>query len=66
MGREGDGEDVFVEADLGTPLPRKLNFADPDKIRDLARHGEAWGTSEARQMLELAIEQGRCGGVICG
>jgi hypothetical protein len=45
----------FLEADLKTSLPRKLTFADPEKIRELARHGEAWGTSEARQMLEHAI-----------
>ena len=51
----------FLEADLKTPLPRKLTFTDPDKIRELARRGEAWGTSEAQQMLELAIEQGRGG-----
>jgi hypothetical protein len=51
----------FLEADLKTQLPRKLIFTEPDKIRELARRGEAWGTSEARQMLELAIEQGRGG-----
>jgi hypothetical protein len=28
-------------------------------IRELARRGEAWGTSEARQMLEHGIETGR-------
>ena len=36
-------------------------FADPEKIRELARRGEAWGTSEARQMLEHAIDTGRGG-----
>ena len=51
----------FLEADLKTPLPRKLTFADPDKIRELARRGEAMGTSESRQMLEHAIETGRGG-----
>jgi hypothetical protein len=51
----------FLEADLKTPLPRKFNFTDPEKIKELARHGEASGTSEARQMLEMAIEQGRGG-----
>ena len=35
--------------------------ADPEKIRVLARRGEAWGDSESRQMLEVAIEQGRGG-----
>jgi hypothetical protein len=38
------------------PLPRKLTFTDPEKIRELARRGEAWGTSEARQVLEHAID----------
>ena len=51
----------FLEADLKTPLPRRLTFSDPEKIRELARRGEAWGTSEARQMLEHAIDQGRGG-----
>jgi hypothetical protein len=51
----------FLEADLKTALPRKLTFNDPEKIRELAKRGEAWATSEARQMLELAIEQGRGG-----
>jgi len=51
----------FCEADLKTPLPRQLTFQDPEKIRELARRGEARGTSEARQMLEYAIEVGRGG-----
>jgi hypothetical protein len=51
----------FLEPDLRTSLPRKLTFSDPDKIRELARRGEAWGTSEARQMLEHGIETGRGG-----
>jgi hypothetical protein len=51
----------FLEADLKTPLPRMLTFKDPEKIRELARRGEAWGNSESRQMLEHAIETGRGG-----
>jgi hypothetical protein len=51
----------FLEADLKTPLPRKLTFTDPEKIRELARRGEALGTSEDRQMLEDAIAVGRGG-----
>lgn len=51
----------FCEADLKTPLPRTFTFTDPEKIRELARRGEAWGTSEARQMLEHGIETGRGG-----
>jgi hypothetical protein len=45
----------FLEADLKTALPKRLVFSDAEKIRELARRGEAMGTSEARQMLELAI-----------
>ncbi len=51
----------FLEADAKTPLPRHLTFKDPEKIRELARKGEAAGTSEARQMLEYGIEVGRGG-----
>jgi hypothetical protein len=51
----------FLESDLKTPLPRKLTFADPEKIRELARRGGAWRDSESRQMLEHAIETGRGG-----
>jgi hypothetical protein len=51
----------FLEADLKTKLPRKLSFADPAKIVELARRGEAMGTLEARQMLDHAIEMGRGG-----
>ena len=51
----------FTEADLKTPLPRQFTFADPEKIRELARRGEAWGDSESRQMLEYGIEVGRGG-----
>jgi hypothetical protein len=50
-----------LDADLKTPLPRKLTFSDPEKMRELARRGEAMQTSEARQMLEHAIETGRGG-----
>jgi hypothetical protein len=51
----------FLESDLKTPLARTFNFADPEKIRDLARRGDALGTLEARQMMEQAIETGRGG-----
>jgi hypothetical protein len=51
----------FLEADLKTPLPRKLTFTDPEKIRELARRGEAWRDSESRQVLEHAIANGRGG-----
>jgi hypothetical protein len=51
----------FLEAGLKKPVPRKVTFADADKIRELARSGEALGGSEAKQMLEHAIETGRGG-----
>jgi hypothetical protein len=57
----GDWQIQFLEADLRTPLPRTLTCTDPEKIRQLARRGEAWGDSESRQMLEHAIETGRGG-----
>ena len=51
----------FLEADAKTPLPRSFTFKDPEKIRELARRGEASGDSESRQMMEHAIENGRGG-----
>ena len=51
----------FLEADLKTPLPRKVTFPDAYKIRELARRGEALETSEAKQMLAHAIETGKGG-----
>jgi hypothetical protein len=51
----------FLEADLKTPLRRTLEFAGPEKIREIARRGEAWGDSESRQMLENGIDRGRGG-----
>jgi hypothetical protein len=51
----------FLEADAKTPLPRKLNFADPEKIRELARRGEAWGDLESKHALEHGIDTGRGG-----
>jgi hypothetical protein len=41
---------------ITVPLVGRVN-----KIWELARRGDAWGTSEARQMLEHAIEIGRGG-----
>ena len=56
--KRGGWEVQFLEADLKTPLPRKLTFSDPEKIRELAGRGEAWGDSESRQLLEHAIRDG--------
>ena len=57
----GSWQVQFTEADLKTPLPRRLTFADAEKIRQLARRGEALGDSESRQMLEAGIAKGRGG-----
>jgi hypothetical protein len=51
----------FCEQDLRTTLPRTLTFKDAEKIRELARRGEALGTAEAREELENEIEVGRGG-----
>lgn len=52
----------FLEPGLQTPLPKTLTFKDDRKIRELARRGEAWQTSEDRQMLDQALAKG-AGGV---
>lgn len=46
--KRGGWQVQFLEADVKTSLPRKLTFKDPEKIRELARQGEAWGDSESR------------------
>jgi hypothetical protein len=43
------------------PAPRQFTFQDPEKIRELARRGEALGTLEAKEELEREIENGRGG-----
>jgi hypothetical protein len=51
----------FLEADLTTSLGSRLTFADPEKIRELARHGKALMASEARALFEYALIKGRGG-----
>jgi hypothetical protein len=51
----------FLEADLKTSLSRNFTFAHADKIRELARRGEAWANLESKQALEHAIETGKGG-----
>jgi hypothetical protein len=50
---------TFLEPGLNTPLPKKLTLKDEGKIRQIARKGEAWGTSEDRQLLDYADCEGR-------
>jgi hypothetical protein len=49
---------TFLEPGLQTPLPKTLTFR---QIRELARRGEAWQTSEDRQMLNYATAKGEGG-----
>jgi hypothetical protein len=49
----------FLEADIKTPLRRKLTFAGPEKIREMY---DRFGTEkklEDRSALEYAIDLGR-------
>jgi hypothetical protein len=48
-------------AGTADPLPKMLTFKDEGKIRELARRGEAWQTSEDRQLLDYAIAKGEGG-----
>jgi hypothetical protein len=51
----------FLEADLQTPLPRKLTFASPDKIVELVERGGGFKDQESRLMLDQGIATGRGG-----
>lgn len=51
----------FREADLKTPLPRKLHFTSPDKIVELAERRGGFPDQESRLMLEAGIGKGRGG-----
>jgi hypothetical protein len=49
----------FCEADLKTPLPRQRTFKDPEKIRELARRGEAWATSRQGRCWSMPLRWGK-------
>jgi hypothetical protein len=51
----------FLEMDLTTSLPKKLNFASANKVRELADLGGATAKLESRQMLEHGIIKGHGG-----
>jgi hypothetical protein len=64
--RIGPAGHLLPQTRLVAPKPLcglipERTFADPERIRDLARRGGALGTLEAKQMLEQAIETGRGG-----
>ena len=51
----------FLEADLKTSLPRKLNLDNPAKIIEMAERGGGLSNREADQMLRYGIQMGRGG-----
>lgn len=51
----------FLEEDLKTSLPRKLNFATSDKVVELIQRGNGIKDLAARQAVEHAIDKGRGG-----
>jgi len=51
----------FLEEDLKTPLPRKLNLLRQEKLFEIAEHGGYELNLEGRQALQHAIEMGRGG-----
>lgn len=51
----------FLEADLKTPLPRKLTFATSDKVLELVERAGGLKDLAARQAIEHGIEIGRGG-----
>jgi hypothetical protein len=51
----------FLEEDLRTSLPKKLNFKNCDKVREIAERGGCNMVLESRQALDHGIEIGRGG-----
>lgn len=51
----------FLEEDLKTALPKKLAFADQDKIFEMAQRGGATMDVEAQQATKHGLEVGRGG-----
>jgi len=49
----------FLEADLKTPLPRRLNLRTADEIRGMIERVGSKMTTEERQAFEYAINTGR-------
>ena len=51
----------FLEPDLQTALPRRLSFADVEKVRELVKRGGGMMDLESASALEHGIEIGRGG-----
>lgn len=51
----------FLEEDLKTPLPRRLYFRDPEKIRSIVEKVDNFANLQDRQALDYGLEIGRGG-----
>ena len=51
----------FLEADLQTPLPKRLHFVSSSKIVELVERAGGFRDQESRLMLEQGISMGRGG-----
>jgi hypothetical protein len=51
----------FLEEDLKTPLPRRLHFKSPDKIRAIVDKVGNFADLQDRQALDYGLEIGRGG-----
>ena len=51
----------FLEADLQTPLPKRLHYASSAKVVELIERGGGITDQESRLMLEQGISMGRGG-----
>jgi hypothetical protein len=51
----------FLEEDLKTPLPRRLYFRNPEKIRTIVEKVGNFADLQDRQALDYGIETGRGG-----
>lgn len=61
FGHRNGWECQFLEADLKTPLPRKITFATSDKVSEFARRGGAFMNLESEQAFDHGVEFGRGG-----
>jgi hypothetical protein len=51
----------FLEADLQTPLPKRLHFVSSDKVVELIERAGGFTDQETRLMVNQGIEKGRGG-----
>jgi hypothetical protein len=51
----------FLEEDLKTPLPRRLYFKDPEKIRGIVEKVGNFADLAQRQALDYGLQMGRGG-----